>query len=106
MPRGSGHSTGRKCVVRTLVAGSISALRRSFCAPPRSPHIALREQPHNTAHDGRRSSFSGIDRRFDDAINDLVNALAGQAEVIGENGKRNLFAFGGDGVSGKRFDAA
>jgi len=105
MQSGSGHSIGRRCVVRTLVAGSIPAPRRSFSVRRHSRHIGLREQPHNSAHDGLRLSFSGIDRGFDDAVDDFVNTLARQAEVVRQYSERDLFPLRGDGISGKRFDA-
>jgi len=106
MPNGSGYSIGRKCGVRRLVAWSIPIRRRSSCARHRIPHIKWQEDLYSTARNERRHSFPGIDRSFDNAVDDFIDTLARKAEVVRQNSERDLFPFRGDSVSGKSFNAA
>ena len=43
---------------------------------------------------------------FDDAVNRIENTFAGQVEIVGEDGERDLLATNGCGITGKRLDPA
>ena len=106
MEHGNGRSIRHRCGVRRPVAGSGPIRRHFSCARLRIPHIKWREDLYSTARNERRHSFPGIDRSFDNAVDDFIDTLARKAEVVRQNSERDLFPFRGDSVSGKSFNAA